>query len=83
MKTFRRMYIYKESHLPAEGWLQGCFVCYAITGQCDVFSKKSSHRVVTEHVVYLCPHCKKMVERNEELKKEYEMKVNEYIELHS
>ena len=44
MKAFRRMYIYKETNLPSVGWLQGCFICYAITGNCELFSRKETMR---------------------------------------
>ena len=32
MPTLKRIYIYRESHLPENGWLQACFRCKAITG---------------------------------------------------
>ena len=83
MKTFRRMYIYKETHLPSVGWLHGCFVCYTITGICEVFSKKETRKRMIEHVVYICPNCKKLIQENNKVRQEYKTKVNEYIHLHA
>ena len=78
---FRRMYIYKESHLPKEGWLQGCFICYRITGNCEVFSKYYNYDnlILFEFVVYLCNRCKNKVLKDQEIKTEYEKHVKEYI----
>jgi hypothetical protein len=83
MKAFRRMYIYKETNLPSVGWLQGCFICYAITGNCELFSRKETMRKTTEHVVYLCPICKKLVKSNDKVRQEYIRKVKSYINSHT
>jgi len=83
MKTFRRMYIYKESHLPAEGWLHGCFLCYTITGNCEVFSKIEKRDITTEHVVYVCPSCRSVLRQSAPLRAEYDAKVKQYIRLSS
>jgi len=83
MKAFRRMYIYKETNLPSVGWLQGCFICYAITGNCELFSRKETMRKTTEHVVYLCPICKKLVKSNDKVRQEYIRKVKSYIRSHT
>ena len=83
MKAFRRMYIYKETNLPSVGWLQGCFICYDITGNCELFSRKETMRKTTEHVVYLCPICKKLVKSNDKVRQEYIRKVKSYINSHT
>ena len=31
------IYLYKETHLPTEGWLQGCFICDTITSKTEEF----------------------------------------------
>ena len=82
MKAFRRMYIYKDTHLPAVGWLHGCFLCCTITGNCETFSRKHTTDMVMEHVVYLCPNCKKLIKKSRTIMKEYKNKVNDYINLH-
>lgn len=81
MKAFRRMYIYKDTHLPAVGWLQGCFLCYSITGQCETFSKKQTSDMIMEYVVYVCPTCKKLIIHSSRIRDEYKRKINDYITL--
>ena len=78
---FKRMYIYKNSHLPKEGWLQGCFMCYKITGGCEVFSKYYNYEntLLYEFVVYLCNSCKNKILKEREIKQEYYKYVNDYI----
>lgn len=74
----RRIYIYKESHLPSEGWLQGCFGCLCITGDCQVFT----HQDNQEYVVYLCGRCVDLIKEDEKLRELYDRKVREYIATH-
>ena len=33
MKIIKHIYIFKETHLPERGWLQGCYVCSQITSR--------------------------------------------------
>ena len=80
MHKFRRMYIYKETHLPTEGWLQGCFVCYSITGNCEVFNKSETVSHITERVVFLCTRCCRIIAGDDTLKNNYEEKVRGYIQ---
>ena len=42
MPKIKRIYIYRESHLPEEGWLQACFRCKEITGKYFLF--KTFHK---------------------------------------
>ena len=44
--------IYKKSNIPAEGWIQQCFMCYRPTSY-TVDYKKNEHT----HTVYLCKCC--------------------------
>ena len=37
MPKIKRIYIYRDSHLPEEGWLQSCFKCKEITGKYFLF----------------------------------------------
>jgi len=83
MKAFRRMYIYKNTDLPSVGWLQGCFICYSITGNCELFSRKETLRKTKEYVVYLCPTCKQLVKSNDKVRQEYIKKVRSYISSHT
>jgi len=33
MKILREVYLRRESHLPAHGWLHACWTCESITGK--------------------------------------------------
>jgi len=33
MKIIKNVYLYRDSHLPEQGWLQSCFRCYTITSR--------------------------------------------------
>ena len=79
MKKFRRMYIYKETRLPTEGWLHGCFVCHTITGNCEVFNKKEDDSQITERVVYVCRSCCRLLSEDCEMKENFNQKVSNYI----
>ena len=81
MNNFKRMYIYKETHLPKEGWLQGCFLCHIITGNCEIFSRYYNYenKKLIEFVVYLCHRCKNLILKDKEIKKEYDTYVHKYI----
>lgn len=81
MKHFRRIYIYKDTKMPERGWLQGCFICYQITGRLLVYDTKESAKNITEYAVFVCPECKKNLEKNDKLKEEYNEKCQEYIDM--
>ena len=82
MKHFRRIYIYKETSMPEEGWLKGCFICYQITGRLLTYDTKETSKSVTEYVVFVCPHCKKELTKKPQLKEEYNEKCRQYIDIH-
>jgi hypothetical protein len=80
MKQFSRMYIFKETHLPTEGWLHGCFVCHNITGNCEVFNKRENDYQIVERVVFVCRSCCRILADDDELRKKYDEKVSKYIQ---
>ena len=62
MKHFRRIYIYKDTKMPERGWLQGCFICYQITGRLLTYDTKEDSKTINEYAVFVCPECKKKLE---------------------
>ena len=73
MKTLKRVYLYRTSTMPEDGWFQSCLVCYTITAT-EHFHKIMEYKnVIYEYKVYLCPSCKK----NPPLSLKY--KCNQYI----
>ncbi len=81
MKHFRRIYIYKDTKMPECGWLQGCFICYQITGRLIVYNTVERGNIITEYDVFVCPLCKKNIQEKESLKIEYNNKCQEYIDI--
>ena len=80
MKQFSRMYIFKETHLPTEGWLHGCFVCHSVTGNCEVFNKRETDTQIVERVVFVCRSCGRILSDDIELREKYDEKVSKYIQ---
>lgn len=79
MVKIRIINIYKNTHLPEDGWLQGCYICSEITG--NTIDHKL-HELWENHrfVVYICPRCKKLKLENELLFNEYNASINAYID---
>jgi len=44
--------IYRNSHLPKEGWFQSCFLCSTITARTEKYNKNRKY-----YKVFLCPYC--------------------------
>ena len=78
-KRIKQIYIYRDSHLPSQGWLQSCFHCYSITSHnklFDIYNTNKNNIVLWEIYIYLCPKCKRLL-NNDKLEyktfnKEYE-----------
>lgn len=81
MPRIRIINIYKETHLPEEGWFQGCFICCQITGRTYDFKPEKSFEN-TRFKVYICPNCSRLKNINEDLAKEYDAHIIRYIERH-
>ena len=71
-KRVKIIYIYRESHLPYNGWLQSCFNCYRITSKLITFKTihnkgylKKNFRYnysYWEFKVFLCGNCRRKLE---------------------
>jgi len=78
----RRFFIFKDTHLPVQGWLQGCFICNSITGQTEDYVTNLGD-IDTQYVVYLCGSCKQLKDCNGPLRTLYESQILDYILAHS
>lgn len=86
-KIIKEIYIYRESHLPNDGWIQKCFNCDTLTSKYILFktlNQKKGRRVkYWEFNVHLCYHCKNYLYSNksENIKKflKFSQKCNDYI----
>lgn len=72
------IYLYKETHLPAEGWLQGCFICDTITSKTEEFKPVIVNEKV-KYIVHICPTCLRHKNSNKELNDLYLQQLNDYI----
>ena len=79
MPYFKKIYIYRESRMPEDGWLQPCFQCYTITGSLFLLRTKQTLRNLYEIEVYLCAQCKKEMKENTELHIKFTERCNKYI----
>ena len=59
MPTIKRIYIYNDSHLPEDGWIQSCFICNELTSKTVLFKTFNKNNTLYEFIVYTCKKCKK------------------------
>ena len=59
MPKIKRIYLYRDSHLPEEGWLQSCFKCKEITGKYFLFQTFHKEDDLYEFYIHICSKCKK------------------------
>jgi len=63
--TSQNYYIYNNSHLNPDGWLQGCLKCGIITGD-YYFQELLIRNNKKYHIyIYMCSKCKKLCKENE------------------
>jgi hypothetical protein len=75
----KKEYIFKKTHLPKEGWLQGCFRCWDITGQYSLYKKDYILNII--YYVYLCPKCYDKINNDPDKKYKYELAYDRYIKI--
>ena len=75
----RRIYVYRESSQPEDGWFKACFVCYTTTAQTLLFDEIEERGIRTERLVYVCPECKRVLMKDEPLRTAYERAVSRYL----
>lgn len=78
MVKIRVINICKASHLPEEGWLQGCYICSSVTGR-TISHEPPEVLEDTKIIVYMCPFCQKLKGENNELDNVYSDLINSYI----
>ena len=49
--------IYRDSHLPTNGWIQSCFNCYSLTSKTILYKTIMQKNTIYDFRVYLCPSC--------------------------
>ena len=80
-KKVKQIYIYRDSHLPEEGWLQSCFECYQITSKTILFKTYKTNKKNIEYYweiyIHLCNKCKNCLMEN--LNDDFLEKYDNYI----
>tara|TARA_B110000008_G_C16783149_1_gene489532 strand:- start:369 stop:674 length:306 start_codon:yes stop_codon:yes gene_type:complete len=85
-KRIKSVYIYRDSKLPYNGWIQSCFNCYIFTERTILFKTYYDEDMKTlyEFNVFLCPLCqrdliKKKKKENILLNIKFQRKCHDYI----
>ena len=64
MPTIKKLYIYEESHLPDDGWLQGCCRCGTISSNIFFFYAFNRNLYSYECYGYVCKLCLRKVKND-------------------
>lgn len=78
MKVIREVYLYSETHLPVNGWLQGCWECDIITSKTKKYKTINTVKRIYKFIIYLCPSCKKQTVKTDKID-EFNTRCNEFI----
>ena len=57
MYYIKKIYLYKNTHLPKDGWLQGCFNCQQITSKVYFYRKLTRKENIYEFYFFKCNSC--------------------------
>jgi protein-arginine kinase activator protein McsA len=79
MKILRHVYLFYETHLPEEGWLQGCYQCYSITSRTINYKNIDNNDKTINFIVYICNKCKKLLKNDTEKNFIFSSKCNNFI----
>lgn len=81
MPYYKKIFIYRDSRLPEEGWIQSCFHCYTYTSNTIDYTVIRRRKTIYECDVYLCPTCEELLEKIENLdkKQKFKLKCDSYI----
>lgn len=79
MKNFRRIYLYRDSDMPQQGWQQACFMCYSITARLLDYKTVETYSKRSNYVVYMCGYCQKQLQIKPEKHTRYVMRCEDYI----
>ena len=63
MYYIKKIYLYKNTHLPKDGWLQGCFKCQQITSRVYLYRKLTRKENIYEFYFYKCNSCGRELNR--------------------
>lgn len=81
MSKIKSIDIFKQSHLPKEGWLQACFNCYTITSKTYYYKMILLKKTNYKFNIYCCPQCKKRLYKEKYSLYKFSKRCDEYIHL--
>ena len=79
MKIIKNVYLYRDSHLPEEGWLQSCFRCYTITSKLYSFKTIENKKKYINSKFICVLLSKKIINDDNEFVK-FSNRANKYID---
>ena len=79
MPHYKKIYIYRDSHLPEEGWIQSCFHCYTYTSSVIDYTFFKYKKVIYECDVYLCESCETLLQEDNTQKERFRNRCDRYI----
>ena len=83
----KKIYIYRDSHLPEKGWLQSCYRCYQITHHTANFKtikKENTKYSHWEFHTFVCKTCQNHLYEKKNLPEyiSFTKECNSYIKEH-
>jgi hypothetical protein len=82
MLLMKNIYIFRESKLPKEGWIQSCFHCYEFTSGEILYKRKKVDKIIYQFNIALCPRCRRIFRESPGLNMEFSKKCDKYIDIH-
>jgi hypothetical protein len=79
MKILKNVYLFHETHLPEEGWFQGCYKCEMITSKTICYKNIHVYDKTIKFVVYICNKCTKLFKNDTEKNFIFSSKCNNFI----
>lgn len=78
-KPCKQISLYRKSHLPKNGWIQACFLCYNYTSDTVCVKEKEYAKYILEFNTYVCESCQYGILPPKEFNIELTNMINEYI----
>jgi hypothetical protein len=82
MLLMKNIYIFRESRLPKDGWIQSCFHCYEFTSREILYKREQLDKTIYQFNVTLCPRCRRCFRENPSKNIEFSKKCDNYIARH-
>ena len=79
MPIIKRIYLYNDSHLPEDGWIQACFNCSVLTSKTVLFKTIYKDKKLYEFYSHTCADCQKKFNYFTEDWLEFNDSCNSYI----